>query len=92
MGRENRTGPDWTRRAATALLVLSCGIAWGRPSFDESSLRRLLAAHGFAPAETRAVIATLERAEQQALAKYGLNYVTDTYMPEKLVEIGLLKK
>jgi DNA topoisomerase-6 subunit A len=24
------------------------------------------------------------RAEQQALAKHGLNYVIDTYLPEKL--------
>jgi DNA topoisomerase-6 subunit A len=33
-----------------------------------------------------------KKAEQQALAKYGLDYVTDTYMPDKLAEIGLLKK
>ncbi|MCL4444334.1 MAG: DNA topoisomerase IV subunit A [Candidatus Thermoplasmatota archaeon] len=29
-----------------------------------------------------------KKAEQQALAKYGLNYVTDTYLPEKLGEAG----
>ncbi|MDP7081793.1 MAG: DNA topoisomerase VI, partial [Candidatus Poseidoniia archaeon] len=29
------------------------------------------------------------KAEQQALAKYGLDFVTDTYLPEKLAEIGL---
>jgi DNA topoisomerase-6 subunit A len=33
-----------------------------------------------------------KKSEQQALAKYGLDYVTDTYLPEKLVELGLLKK
>ena len=32
------------------------------------------------------------KAEQQALAKYGLDYVTDMYMPDKLNELGLLKK
>jgi len=32
-----------------------------------------------------------KKAEQQALAKYGLDYVTDTYMPDKLTELGLLK-
>lgn len=32
------------------------------------------------------------KSEQQALAKYGLNFVTDTYMPDKLNEFGLLKK
>ncbi len=32
-----------------------------------------------------------KKAEQQALAKYGLDYVTDTYMPDKLTEVGLLK-
>ncbi len=29
------------------------------------------------------------KAEQQALAKYGLDYVTDTYLPEKLSELGV---
>lgn len=31
-----------------------------------------------------------KKAEQQALAKYGLDYVTDTYLPEKLSELGVL--
>ncbi|MFQ5838248.1 MAG: DNA topoisomerase IV subunit A [Thermoplasmata archaeon] len=30
-----------------------------------------------------------KKAEQQALAKYGLDYVTDTYLPEKLAQSGL---
>jgi DNA topoisomerase-6 subunit A len=30
-----------------------------------------------------------KKAEQQSLAKYGLDYVTDTYLPEKLTELGL---
>jgi DNA topoisomerase-6 subunit A len=33
-----------------------------------------------------------KKSEQQALAKYGLDYVTDTYLPEKLAEMGLSKK
>ena len=33
-----------------------------------------------------------KKSEQQALAKYGLDYVTDTYLPEKLAEMGLAKK
>ncbi|MEM0467498.1 MAG: DNA topoisomerase IV subunit A [Candidatus Thermoplasmatota archaeon] len=33
-----------------------------------------------------------KKSEQQALAKYGLDYVTDTYLPEKLTELGILKK
>ena len=32
-----------------------------------------------------------KKSEQQALAKYGLDYVTDTYLPEKLAEIGITK-
>jgi DNA topoisomerase-6 subunit A len=32
------------------------------------------------------------KSEQQALAKYGLDYVTDTYLPEKLAEMGITKK
>jgi DNA topoisomerase-6 subunit A len=30
-----------------------------------------------------------KKAEQQSLAKYGLDFVTDTYLPEKLGEMGL---
>ncbi len=30
-----------------------------------------------------------KKAEQQSLAKYGLNYVTDHYLPEKLAEMGV---
>jgi len=33
-----------------------------------------------------------KKSEQQALAKYGLDYVTDTYLPEKLAEIGITKR
>jgi len=32
-----------------------------------------------------------KKSEQQALAKYGLDYVTDTYLPEKLSQIGVIK-
>ena len=32
-----------------------------------------------------------KKSEQQALAKYGLDFVTDTYLPEKLTEMGLLR-
>ena len=32
-----------------------------------------------------------KKSEQQALAKYGLDFVTDTYLPEKLTEMGILK-
>ena len=31
-----------------------------------------------------------KKAEQQALAKYGLDFVTDRYLPEKLGELGLM--
>lgn len=31
-----------------------------------------------------------KKSEQQALAKYGLDYVTDTYLPEKLADMGIL--
>ncbi len=32
-----------------------------------------------------------KKSEQQALAKYGLDYVTDVYLPERLTEMGILK-
>ncbi|HVL86973.1 MAG TPA: DNA topoisomerase IV subunit A [Candidatus Thermoplasmatota archaeon] len=31
-----------------------------------------------------------KKSEQQALAKYGLDFVTDRYLPEKLTEMGIL--
>ncbi len=32
-----------------------------------------------------------KKSEQQALAKYGLDYVTDVYLPEKLSEMGIIR-
>lgn len=32
-----------------------------------------------------------KKSEQQALAKYGLDFVTDTYLPEKLTEMGVMR-
>ncbi len=42
--------------------------------------------------EIKLQLSTGKKSEQQALAKYGLDYVTDTYLPEKLAELGVLKK
>ncbi len=48
----------------------------------------------FSTAEWRAEIELMlqhgKKAEQQSLAKYGLNYVTDHYLPEKLTAMGVL--
>ncbi len=47
----------------------------------------------FATAEWRSEIELMlkngKKAEQQSLAKYGLNYVTDHYLPEKLSAMGI---
>jgi DNA topoisomerase-6 subunit A len=40
--------------------------------------------------EIRAMLDMNKKAEQQALAKYGLDYVTDTYLPEKLTQMGIM--
>ncbi|HKM09887.1 MAG TPA: DNA topoisomerase IV subunit A [Candidatus Methanomethylophilaceae archaeon] len=40
--------------------------------------------------EIRAMLDIGKKAEQQALAKYGLDFVTDTYLPEKLTEMSIL--
>lgn len=39
----------------------------------------------------QAMLDMKKKAEQQALAKYGLNYVTDKYLPEKLTDMGVLR-
>ena len=44
----------------------------------------------FWDSEIHAMLDMGKKAEQQALAKYGLDYVTDTYLPEKLSQLGLL--
>ncbi len=40
--------------------------------------------------EIQTMLQINKKAEQQALAKYGLDYVTDTYLPEKLGALGLM--
>jgi len=40
-------------------------------------------------AEIELMLKNGKKAEQQSLAKYGLNYVTDHYLPEKLTEMGI---
>ncbi len=40
--------------------------------------------------EIRAMLDMNKKAEQQALAKYGLDYVTNTYLPEKLTQMGIM--
>ncbi len=46
---------------------------------------------GFWKHEIDTMLQIGKKAEQQALAKYGLDYVTDTYLPEKLAEMGIIK-
>ena len=41
--------------------------------------------------EIRLMLDIKKKAEQQALAKYGLDYVTDKYLPEKLTELGVMR-
>jgi DNA topoisomerase VI subunit A len=61
---------------------------------DVRALQAELTDPRFKTAEWRAEIELMlkngKKAEQQSLAKYGLNYVTDTYLPEKLTEMGVL--
>lgn len=40
--------------------------------------------------EIQAMLSMGKKSEQQALAKYGLDYVTDRYLPEKLTDMGIL--
>jgi len=46
-------------------------------------------ADGWWQEQIQMMLALDKKAEQQSLAKYGLDFVTDTYLPEKLAEIGL---
>lgn len=41
-------------------------------------------------AEIELMLKNGRKAEQQSLAKYGLNYVTEKYLPDKLGEMGIL--
>ncbi len=60
---------------------------------DVRALQTELTDPRFATAEWRAEIELMlrngKKAEQQSLAKYGLNYVTDRYLPEKLASMGI---
>lgn len=44
----------------------------------------------FWKSEIELMLSIKKKAEQQALAKYGLDFVTETYLPEKLTELGLM--
>ena len=61
---------------------------------DVRALNAELSDPRFATAEWRSEIELMlkngKKAEQQSLAKYGLNYVTEHYLPEKLTEMGVL--
>ena len=74
-------------------------LAYELPSDDLSSkdieaLNAELSDPRFADGEWQQQIKTMlklgKKAEQQSLAKYGLDFVTDTYLPEKLAELGLI--
>lgn len=73
-------------------------VAYDLPSDDLSNkdieaLRSELSDPRFADGYWQEQINTMlklgKKAEQQSLAKYGLDFVTDTYLPEKLAELGL---
>ncbi len=61
---------------------------------DVRALQAELTDPRFGTAEWRSEIELMlkngKKAEQQSLAKYGLNYVTDHYLPEKLGSMGVL--
>ncbi len=61
---------------------------------DVRALQAELTDPRFATAEWRSEIELMlkngKKAEQQSLAKYGLNYVTEHYLPEKLNQMGVL--
>jgi DNA topoisomerase VI subunit A len=61
---------------------------------DIKALQAELTDPRFATADWRAEIELMlkngKKAEQQSLAKYGLNYVTEHYLPEKLTEMGVI--
>jgi DNA topoisomerase VI subunit A len=61
---------------------------------DIRALQAELTDPRFGTAEWRSEIELMlkngKKAEQQSLAKYGLNYVTEHYLPEKLTEMGVL--
>jgi DNA topoisomerase VI subunit A len=61
---------------------------------DVRALQAELSDPRFQTAEWRSEIELMlkngKKAEQQSLAKYGLNYVTERYLPEKLSEMGVI--
>jgi DNA topoisomerase-6 subunit A len=87
-----------TREAVYLGITADDILAYDLPSDDLSSkdieaLKAELTDPRFADGWWRQQIETMlelgKKAEQQSLAKYGLDFVTDTYLPEKLAELGL---
>jgi len=52
------------------------------PRFDDAFWR----------SEVDMMLESNQKAEQQSLAKYGLEFVSSTYLPEKLTDMGMIKK
>ena len=87
-----------TREAVYLGITADDILAYDLPSDDLSSkdieaLNAELSDPRFSDGWWRQQIETMlelgKKAEQQSLAKYGLDFVTDVYLPEKLAELGL---
>ncbi len=87
-----------TREAVYLGITADDILAYDLPSDDLSSkdieaLNAELTDPRFSDGWWRQQIETMlelgKKAEQQSLAKYGLDFVTDTYLPEKLGQLGL---
>ena len=96
-------GSDFTASDGSTVTLLSAAtaddiVAYDLPSDDLTNkdieaLKSELSDPRFADGYWQEQITTMlklgKKAEQQSLAKYGLDFVTDTYLPEKLAELGL---
>ena len=81
-------------------IEVSCAREYAGKRFDDAIERKDVEAlkaelsdprfaDGWWQEQIQMMLSLDKKAEQQSLAKYGLDFVTDTYLPEKLAEIGL---
>ena len=85
--------------ASSTLILVSSQCNWARASADDLSKKDIEALNAelsdprFADSwwqdQINMMLELGKKAEQQSLAKYGLDFVTETYLPEKLAELGL---
>ena len=80
---------NWSVVVVVLGAIFTAGSIFSEFTALKSELSDPRFADGYWQEQINTMLKLGKKAEQQSLAKYGLDFVTDTYLPEKLAELGL---